>query len=266
MEYVVVGLVALVAAGLTFFSGFGLGTLLLPAFALFVPAEIAVGATAVVHLANTLFKLGLVGRHADRRVAVRFGMPAVVAACVGAGVLGLLSRVNEPVASYAIAGRACEVTPMGLVVGAMIVAFAGVEALPQGRKITFGVRWLTLGGVLSGFFGGLSGHQGALRSAFLLRAGLTRDGLVGTGAVCSAMVDITRLSVYGATAAVAGRSGAMEGAWPETGWAIGVGCACALAGSVAGARLVKNVTVGWLRGFVAVSLGVFGAAMAGGVV
>jgi uncharacterized membrane protein YfcA len=40
MSYLVVCAVALLASALTFFSGFGLGTLLLPAFALFFPIEI----------------------------------------------------------------------------------------------------------------------------------------------------------------------------------------------------------------------------------
>ena len=38
--------VALLASALTFFSGFGLGTLLLPAFALFFPVEQAVALSA----------------------------------------------------------------------------------------------------------------------------------------------------------------------------------------------------------------------------
>ena len=46
---VVVSLIAALASSLTFFSGFGLGTLLLPAFALFYPIELAVASTAVVH-------------------------------------------------------------------------------------------------------------------------------------------------------------------------------------------------------------------------
>ncbi len=37
MAYFIVAAVALLASGLTLFSGFGLGTLLLPAFALFFP-------------------------------------------------------------------------------------------------------------------------------------------------------------------------------------------------------------------------------------
>ena len=47
MDYVIVCSSALVIALLTLFSGFGLGTLLMPAFALFFPVEVAVAATAV---------------------------------------------------------------------------------------------------------------------------------------------------------------------------------------------------------------------------
>ena len=41
--HLAVALAALFAAGLTLYSGFGLGTLLLPVFALFYPVEVAVG-------------------------------------------------------------------------------------------------------------------------------------------------------------------------------------------------------------------------------
>ena len=59
--------------------GFGLGTLLMPAFALFLPVPVAVAATAVVHLANNLFKLVLVGWKAGWTVVVRFALPAAAA-------------------------------------------------------------------------------------------------------------------------------------------------------------------------------------------
>ena len=83
MEYLVVAVVALLASTLTFFSGFGLGTLLLPAFALFFPVEQAIAMTAVVHLLNALFKALLIGRHADRGVVLRFGLPAIGAPVSG---------------------------------------------------------------------------------------------------------------------------------------------------------------------------------------
>ncbi len=55
MSYLIICGTALIVSGLTLFSGFGLGTLLMPAFALFFPVEVAVEATAVVHLANNIF-------------------------------------------------------------------------------------------------------------------------------------------------------------------------------------------------------------------
>ena len=61
MSYLIICTVALAVSGLTLFSGFGLGTLLMPAFAIFFPVEVAVAATAIVHLANNIFKAGLFG-------------------------------------------------------------------------------------------------------------------------------------------------------------------------------------------------------------
>jgi uncharacterized membrane protein YfcA len=52
------------------------------------------------------------------------------------------------------------------------------------------------GGLVSGFFGGLTGHQGALRSAFLMKAGMSKEAFMGTRVVIACMVDLTRLSVY----------------------------------------------------------------------
>jgi len=77
VQYALVTGVALFVSALTLFSGFGLGALLMPAFALFLPTvPVAVAATAVVHLANNLFKLALVGRKADGTAVVRFALPA----------------------------------------------------------------------------------------------------------------------------------------------------------------------------------------------
>ena len=75
MEILVVCLAAFITAILTFFSGFGLGTILMPVFAIFFPVEIAIALTGVVHFSNSLFKISLVGRKADKEVLLRFGIP-----------------------------------------------------------------------------------------------------------------------------------------------------------------------------------------------
>jgi len=196
MDYVVVCAVAFLASVLTLFSGFGLGTILLPAFVLFFPVELAVAMTAVVHLANNIMKLAVLGRYADRSVVVRFGVPAIVAAIAGALLLTVLAD-GSPVARWSLYDREMVVTPVKLLIAVLIMVFALLEVLPSLRHLQFERKYLPLGGVLSGFFGGLSGHQGALRSAFLIRAGLSKEGYIATGVVIACLVDVTRLSVYG---------------------------------------------------------------------
>lgn len=256
-----VSLVAALAAGLTLFSGFGLGTVLTPVFALFFPVPVAIAATAVVHLANNLFKLALLGRHANRPTVIRFGLPAAVFSVVGAGALLLLSSF-PPLATYALGGRTHEISVVKLVIASVIIAFALGEASPRIAGVTFDRRYLPLGGSLSGFFGGLSGHQGALRSAFLIKAGLTKEAFIGTGVVCAVIVDTVRLPVYLARFT--------EGRLAEVGGdAMGMilaATAAAFAGSYLGARMLKKVTLRTVQFIVAGGLVAIGVAMAAGIV
>ena len=79
MDYLIISVVAFLVSGVTLFSGFGLGTVLMPVFALFFPVPVAIAATAVVHLANNVFKVILVGKNANGRVVVAFALPGAVA-------------------------------------------------------------------------------------------------------------------------------------------------------------------------------------------
>jgi uncharacterized membrane protein YfcA len=87
MEVLIISVTAFIVAILTFFSGFGLGTILTPVFMIFFPVDLAIGLTGIVHFFNNIFKLFLVGRKADKEVLLRFGIPAVIAAIVGSWLL-----------------------------------------------------------------------------------------------------------------------------------------------------------------------------------
>jgi uncharacterized membrane protein YfcA len=126
--------------------------------------------------------------------------------------------------------------------------------------VTFDRRYLPLGGVLSGFFGGLSGLQGALRPAFLIRAGLSKEAFIGTGAVSAVMVDAARLLVYGVSFYVL-RSAEAEGI-------AGLLVAATLAsfvGAFAGTRLVNKVTLRVVQTIVGSLLVVVGMGLAAGL-
>lgn len=256
MTYLVVCSVAFVASGLTLFSGFGLGTLLLPAFALFFPTEHAVALTAVVHFLNNLFKLALVGRGADRRAVIRFGVPAILAALVGAWVLLRLAGL-PPLATYELYGRQFHVAPVKLAIGALLAAFALFDLIPYTRDLAFPPRYLPLGGALSGFFGGLSGMQGALRAAFLIRAGLSKEAFIATGVVIACLIDFTRLGVYVPN---------LIATHAELDYALlAAAVLAAFAGAFLGARYLKKVTLRGVQLLVAVMLLIVALGLASGV-
>jgi hypothetical protein len=164
--------VALAASLLTLISGFGLGTLLLPVFALFFPLEVAIGLTAVVHLLNNLFKLGLLWKDIHRGTVLRFGVPGIVGAYIGA-MLMLALGARAPLYQ----GMLHPVDPLDLVIAGLMLLFGSFELSKALNAFSLPSRWMVPGGFISGFFGGLSGHQGALRSLFLLRSGHGQGGL-----------------------------------------------------------------------------------------
>lgn len=198
MSYLIICTVALAVSGLTLFSGFGLGTVLMPVFALFFPVEVAVGATAMVHLANNLFKAALFGKKADLGVVAKFALPAAFAAMLGALLLNQLSTM-PPINQYSLGSRLFTISWLKSALGVLIMGFALAELWPGLKKLSFPPRYIPLGGIISGFFGGLSGHQGALRTAFLLRAGLSKEALIGTMILSAIVVDLSRMLVYGTT-------------------------------------------------------------------
>src|SRR5690606_7263111 len=177
MEILIISLAAFFIALLTFFSGFGLGTILTPVFMIFFPVELAIALTGIVHFFNNIFKLLLVGKNADRQVLIWFGIPAILAAIIGSWLLLNISEL-KPLFSYPLFGNQIEVYPVKFIISILLIIFAGIDLIPYFNKLEFGKNKLPLGGALSGFFGGLSGNQGALRTAFLIKAGLSKEAFV----------------------------------------------------------------------------------------
>jgi uncharacterized protein len=260
MEYFVVCAVALGVSGLTLLSGFGLGTVLMPAFALFFPVPVAVAATAVVHLANNLFKVVLVGGKADWSVVRKFALPGAVAAMIGAWLLNVFAGL-PPVLSYQISGKPHDVSPVALVIGLVIICFAFLDLLPRFNNVSFDRKYLGVGGFLSGFFGGLSGIQGALRSAFLIKVGLEKESFIGTGTVSAVIVDVARLLIYG----ISFFSAPFSKLPPGMGWLILAAILSAFVGSFIGTRVMRKVTLRTIQLIVGVMLIGVGVGMATGL-
>ncbi len=251
MDYLIVIVIAFGASMLTFFSGFGLGTMLTPAFIIFFSPEIAIAATAIVHFLNNLFKLILVGRHAVKNIIIKFGIPAIIGALVGAKLLGWLSNIDSG-GSISVFGLT-KTPAINLAIGIMIVLFSLIELIPKLKKLEFDQRWLILGGVISGFFGGLSGHQGALRSAFLIKFPLSKEQFIASGIVIACLIDSMRIGTYALSfdfTTIFDSMGLMVAATLS-----------AFAGAIIGKKLTKKVTINFLQNMVGIFMIAIGCAL-----
>ncbi len=165
----------------TFYTGFGLNTILVPVFMIYFDAPIAVLMAGIVHLCNNILKVALTARSIDWLLFRNFGIPAIFFALLGAL---LLKQLNTTTSS--------QLKP---IFGAIFILFALLEFFNW--KLPLKGSWaMRIGGIMSGFFGGFSGHQGALRALFLSKLKLEPLVFVATTALISLFVDLTRVSVY----------------------------------------------------------------------
>ena len=244
MDFLIIGGVAFLTSILTFFSGFGVGTILTPAFVLFFPIDIAVAMTAIVHFLNNLFKMGLTFKDINKSVLIKFGITAIPLAFLGAWLLMNFSNNNRVLYEFIVADKTLSIKLVELIIGIMMLVFAIFELIPTNNKTILKKKMLYLGGAISGFFGGLSGHQGALRTLFLLRSGLTKEGFIATGIAIACIVDVSRISIYFAK---------LESiSLTDNLWIITSTTLCAFAGAFIGKKLLKKVTITFIQYVVAI--------------
>ncbi|MFN4812905.1 MAG: sulfite exporter TauE/SafE family protein [Bacteroidota bacterium] len=258
MEYLIICITAFGASLLTFFSGFGLGTILTPVMIIFFPPEEAIALTGMVHLLNNLFKLIIVGKQTDIQTALKFGIPAVVGSLIGAFVLVYLSKHFFHY-EYQLLGHAMQITLIKLLVALLMIFFALFEILPWLKSIQFDKKYIRLGGFISGFFGGLSGNQGALRSAFLLRYGLSKEVFIATGVVIACLIDVTRLSIYFS------ESNNDDYYW-ENDTLLIMAVLSAFAGAYLGSKLLKKVTLDFVQKIACIMIIFLALLLAAGII
>jgi uncharacterized protein len=117
---------------------------------------------------------------------------------------------------------------------------------------------LFFGGLISGFFGGLSGNQGAFRSFFLSTTHLSKEAFVATSAAISSIVDVVRLLLYGIAFAPL-----IEGTNLRIlSWAL----ACSFLGILLGLSFFRKISMHWIRKWVTLLIYLLGILMIIGVI
>ena len=244
MEVLIISIVAFLAALLTFFSGFGLGTILTPVMLIFFPPEIAISLTGIVHFCNNIFKLTIIGGKFNKEVLIKFGIPAVLFAFAGSYALFFIS--NDTLFTHHLFAKKTDVSYLQFIIAIILIFFALIDSIPFFKKLKFNKSILPIGGILSGFFGGLTGNQGALRSAFLIKMNLEKSVFIATTVVISFFVDLTRISVY-----ISKIKDFEISNYLILGLAAIVS---AIAGSFIGFKSLKKITLNFIRNLVAIMI------------
>ena len=245
-------LISLSTAVLTYYSGFGLGTLLFPTLSIFLPLEWAIASTAIVHLINNLIKLALNYQNTHWKMALTFITTAIPFAFIGSLLLNWL-LIQPQTIHFSLGQWTFQTLPYKIFIGSLMILFAILEWFPEHQKPTFSSKWLAVGGALSGFFGGLSGHQGALRSAFLMRTALNKKQIIATGIIVACCIDVTRLFIYPIQ-----WNTLIQG--PYTAW-LWMAIGGATVGTILGQLFIEKITIQSLKHIIAISLLIMGTAM-----
>ena len=176
---IVVFIVAAIAGSIASITGFGIGSVLTPLLATSVGTRLAVAAISIPHFFATVLRFWRLRGHVDKAVLIRFGIPSA-----GGGLAGALLH-------NVAANRA-----LGVVFGLLLV-FVGLSELSGlSRRMRFGNIVGLIAGAVSGFFGGLVGNQGGIRSAALLGFELDKQAFVATATATGVIVDAARMPAY----------------------------------------------------------------------
>ncbi|MCE5190542.1 MAG: sulfite exporter TauE/SafE family protein [Actinomycetia bacterium] len=225
-------LVSFLAGATASIVGFGVGSLLTPVVALTFGTDVAVAVVALPHLAGGLLRGWQLRRAIDRRIVVRFGLLSALGGLLGALVF---ARIAPAVLTR--------------VLGALLItaATAGVTGWAQRWTPSGPVTWAL--GALSGFFGGVVGNQGGLRTAALSAFGLSPAVFVATSTIIGVMIDAVRVPVYLARA-----STSLAGLWQL----VVLSIAGVVAGTLMGDRILLGLSRERFRIIVSVAIGLLG--------
>jgi len=179
LEHVTFLLTAYIAAIFATIAGFGSSTLLIPVAILYFDFQTAVFLVACFHLCNNLFKVKLFFSHIDLKIVVKFGIPSILFAFIGAWMMVDL----DP-----------ELLKKALAV--FLIVYAIYSIWNPDVKILANTSNAILGGLSSGLLAGLIGLGGAIRAMFLVSFGLPKESYIATSALIALAVDLTRIPTY----------------------------------------------------------------------
>ena len=232
-EVLLLGVAAFVASTLAAVAGFGGAAILLPILVPIFGVRDAIPILTVAQLVGNLSRVGFNRRDLDWRVVAWFAAGGVPAALVG----GFL---------FASAPLKFLIRLLGIfLIAVVIYRHSGKSAA---RRLP--LRAFPIIGAVFSFLSALLGSVGPIMIPFFLAYGLVKGALIGTEALATVVMHVTKLVAYGSASV-------LTAAGLEIGLAIG---AIMIAGSFVGKKLLDRLPERLFLILVEMTLVVAGAA------
>lgn len=226
---------SLVAGLVAAVSGFGIGSLLTPVFALQIDTRLAIAAVSIPHFIGTAQRFWSMRRKVDRRLLFEFGIASAAGGLAGAL---LHSHVNN--------------SGLNVIFGCLLLFTAVAELTGWMRHVNWGRGFGSIAGAISGFLGGLVGNQGSIRTAGLLAYDVSPTAFVATATSVALIVDGARMPVY-----LINQGRDMFELWPM----LAVATGGVMVGTAIGTRILPTLRQATFRRSVAILLAALGIYM-----
>jgi uncharacterized membrane protein YfcA len=208
-------LAGLFGGGVGAVAGFGIGSLLTPAVASVTGTRLAVAAVSIPHAIGTSIRFWRFRREVDWKIVRSFGVTSAAGGITGALVNAWASN------------RALEI-----VFGLLLVLAGAAQVTGFTERWRLRGPWASLGGALSGFFGGLVGNQGGIRTAAMLGFDVDKRQFVATTTAVALLVDAARVPIF-----IAFETVALAALWKV----IAIASIGVIAGTLFGEKLLARV-------------------------
>jgi uncharacterized membrane protein YfcA len=169
----------IIAGMIAAISGFGIGSLLTPLLSIKIGTKIAIAIVSIPHFIGTAIRCWVLRSKIDKKIFIQFGLSSIAGGLVGAL---LFWKTHTPA--------------LTLIFGIILIFASVMELSGLSQKLRVGKTMAFMGGILSGFLGGLVGNQGGIRSAALLSFNIDRKAFVATATAIGLVVDSVRMPIY----------------------------------------------------------------------
>ena len=160
--------------------------MLTPAVAALTGTKVAVAAVSIPHFIGTSIRFVRFRHEVDWRIVRSFGFTSAAGGLTGA-------LLNTWATS-----RALE-----LVFGSLLIVAGASQVTGYAKRFHLRGTLAWVAGTLSGFFGGLVGNQGGIRTAAMLGFKVEKRQFVATTTAVALLIDLARVPIYAATEAAA---------------------------------------------------------------